>query len=60
MTNMLGVDGESSLLSGAVCVATAIKKWAGMDHFTSTLGGLYNQAMGYYMFQFVLNNIDVL
>lgn len=58
--NCLGIDGETSLLSGAVCVHSAIKKWAGLEYFEGSLGGMYNRAMGRYMFDFVMNNIEVL
>ena len=59
-TNMLGVDGDASILSGAVMVHTAIKKWEALSLADTRMGKIYNSAMGKYMFDFVQNNIEVL
>ena len=59
-TNMLGVDGDASVLSGAVMVHTAIKKWEALSLAETRMGKIYNRAMGSYMFDFVKDNIEVL
>lgn len=46
LANALGVDGDDSILSGAVCVQAAIKKWEGLEYFQRSLGGVYDRAMG--------------
>lgn len=60
LANSLGVDGENSVLSGAVCVQAAIKKWMGLETFVNSLGGTYNRAMGKFQFDFIRANMDVL
>ena len=48
LSNYLGVYPDQTLISGAVCVQAAIKKWKGVEHFTSSGFGIYNYFMGKY------------
>lgn len=58
--NAMGVEGADSLLSGAVCVQAAIKKWEGIDYFANSLGGIYNKAMGKYQWDYLKKNLEIL
>lgn len=48
------------MISGAVCVQAAIKKWKGVEHFEQSGFGIYNEYMGKYQFDYLKNNIDLL
>ena len=60
LANALGTQGDDSLLSGAVCVQAAIKKWEGIDYFANSLGGIYNRSMGKYQWNYLKQNMDIL
>jgi predicted alpha/beta-fold hydrolase len=48
LSNYLGIDQENSILSGAVCVQAAIKKWEVLKYFMNSLNGTYDKALGKY------------
>ena len=60
LSNYLGLYPDDNLLSGAVCVQSAIKKWVGAEYFRDSLGGIYNRAMGSYQFDYLKANLDLL
>mmetsp|Transcript_2075 Transcript_2075/g.3667 ORF Transcript_2075/g.3667 Transcript_2075/m.3667 type:complete len:144 (+) Transcript_2075:1392-1823(+) len=60
LSNYLGIKGEETKLSGGVCVQAAIKKWAGVETFESSLGGVYNRSMGKWQFDYIRSNLDLL
>ena len=60
LSNYLGLYPDEGILSGAVCIQAAIKKWIGAEYFRDSLGGIYNRAMGSYQFDYLRANLDLL
>lgn len=60
LANYLGMYPDEGILSGAVCIQAGIKKWEGAEYFRTSLGGIYNRAMGKYQFNYLRANLDLL
>jgi predicted alpha/beta-fold hydrolase len=60
LANYLGMYPNEGILSGAVCIQSGIKKWEGAEYFRTSLGGIYNRAMGSYQFKYLRANLELL
>ncbi len=60
LSNLLGIDKEDSILSAAVCVQAAIKKWNVLEYFKNSLNGTYDKALGKYQFDRVRSNLNIM
>ena len=59
LSNHLGEDCDNTVLSGGVCVQAAIKKWAAVDYFQSSLNGTYNRGLGVFLNNYIRANLDI-
>lgn len=59
LSNHLGEDSDSTILSGGVCVQAAIKKWAAVDYFQSSLNGTYDRGLGLFLTSYIKANLDI-